>query len=79
MKVRKKTFKSFKDKYKTYLKQTQKNLEITHNMITNYEPKYGPKELLQLDIARYFTRYNLLCELLDDIAIMEVEDEYKKG
>ena len=67
MKIKKKTFKSLKDKYKHYIKQTTCNIDTLQERLSKYSPEYGPKEDLHRDMFRYIAQYNLLVELLDDI------------
>lgn len=76
MKIKKKTFKSLKNKYEAYIKQTKHNIEITQEKISNYSPEYGAKEDLHRDMFRYIDRHSLLYELLEDIELLEGKNEH---
>lgn len=71
MKVKKKSFKIIKNKYKHYLEQTKINIETTNKKISNYSPEYGPKEDLHRDMFRFIDRFNLITELIQDIKSLE--------
>lgn len=71
MKIKKKTFKSFKDKYQHYIKSIKMNIELTQKHISDYSPEYGAKEDLHRDMFRFIGELNLLLELMTDIEMLE--------
>lgn len=71
MKIKKKTFKSFKDKYKHYINSIKMNIEITQKKISDYSHEYGPKEDLHRDMFRFIDELNLLLDLMTDIEMLE--------
>ena len=71
MNIKKKTFKSFKDKYKHYINSIQTNINTTQKKISDYSPEYGAKEDLHRDMFRYIDELNLLLDLMTDIEMLE--------
>lgn len=71
MKIKKKKFKSFKDKYKHYEKTIKMNIETTQKYISDYSPEYGSKEDLHRDMFRFIEELNLLSDIMTDIEALE--------
>lgn len=71
MKIKKKLFKSFKNKYKNYLEEAKTCLEYTGEKLLNYSQQYGPKEELQRDMFRFNYKLNVLYEIMADIEMLE--------
>lgn len=71
MKIKKKKFKYFKDKYENFIYHNERCIENTKKKLSDYKPEYGPKEDLNRDLVRYFSNQNLLLDFLEDIEMLE--------